>query len=209
MAGRPLALSTVTGLLGSRRQLLFNIAVVGLSSVGVKLAGMARDVVLASEFGTSDSADAFIAAFAIPQFMAVIFGNAFAGVIIPLHAEAQRQQDDAHARRFLSEMVLIGLVSMALVTLLLWPLRDLLLPLVTSNFGPEKLAETRELWLIMLPTTFLVAMGTLWSGMLNTDDRFGLAAISPALIPVFTIGALLFYPQGGIQSPAVGFVVGT
>jgi putative peptidoglycan lipid II flippase len=170
---------------------------------------MGRDVILASEFGTSDAADAFIAAWAIPQFLAVIFGNALSGVIIPLHAEASRQQNDRHARKFLSEMLLISLGLMAAVTLLMIPLRDVLLPLVTSNFGPEKLAETERLWMIMLPATFVFALSTVWSGMLNTDDRFGLAAISPALIPLFTIGALWIYPQGGITSPAVGFVIGS
>lgn len=209
MVGRPLTLSTVSGLLSSRRQLLINIAVVAVSSVGVKLAGMVRDVILASEFGTSDAADAFIAAWAIPQFLAVIFGNALAGVIIPLHAEARSRTGEPYSRRFLSEMLLLSILILAVVTVLLWPLRDALLPLVTSNFGPEKLEQTRELWTLMLPATFLFAMCTVWSGMLNTDDRFGLAAVSPTLIPVFTIAALWIYPEGGIRSPAVGFVIGT
>ncbi len=209
MLGKPPAISTLIGHLGDRRQLLINIAVVALSSVGVKFAGMLRDVVLASEFGTSDAADAFIAAWAIPQFLAVIFGNALAGVTIPLHAEAKSRQGEAHSRKFLSEMLLIAIGMLILVTVLMIPFRDAMLSLVTSSFGPEKLEATQELWMIMLPALFLYAMSTLWSGMLNTDDRFGLAAISPMLIPVGTIGALWAYPQGGINSPAVGFVIGS
>jgi putative peptidoglycan lipid II flippase len=45
--------------------------------------------------------------------------------------------------------------------------------------------------------------------MLNSDDRFGLAAFAPVLVPVCTIAALWIHPAGGITSPAVGFVIGT
>ncbi len=206
---RALPISGRLGRLGNHRQLLLNIAVVALCSVGVKIAGMLRDVVLASEFGTSDAADAFIAAWAIPQFLAIIVGNAFAGVIIPLQAEAHGQGGERHSRRFLSEMLLISIAGLIVVTLAMIPLRDTFLPLVTSNFGPAKLAQTRELWMIMLPAIFLFAMSTIWSAMLNTGDRFGLAAMSPVLVPVATIGALWIYPQGGITSPTVGFVLGS
>ncbi|HEU4793374.1 MAG TPA: lipid II flippase MurJ, partial [Nitrolancea sp.] len=154
---RTLALSSRLGWLTAHRQLLINIAVVAFCSVGVKVAGMLRDVVLASEFGTSDAADAFIAAWAIPQFLALIVGNAFAGVIIPLQAEARSQGGERQSRRFLSEMLLLGLAGLGLVTILLIPFRDQLLPLVTSNFGPAKMAETRELWMIMLPAVFIFA----------------------------------------------------
>lgn len=206
---RALPISGRLGRLGNHRQLLLNIAVVALCSVGVKIAGMLRDVVLASEFGTSDAADAFIAAWAIPQFLAIIVGNAFAGVIIPLQAEAHGQGGERHSRRFLSEMLLISIAGLIVVTLAMIPLRDTFLPLVTSNFGPAKLGQTRELWMIMLPAIFLFAMSTIWSAMLNTGDRFGLAAMSPVLVPVATIGALWIYPQGGITSPTVGFVLGS
>jgi putative peptidoglycan lipid II flippase len=195
--------------LGNHRQLLLNIAIVAFCSVGVKIAGMLRDVVLASEFGTSDAADAFIAAWAIPQFLALIIGNAFAGVIIPLQAEAHGRGGERQSRRFLGEMLLISIVGLAAVTLALIPLRDSLLPLVTSNFGPAKLTQTRDLWMIMLPAIFLFAMSTIWSAMLNTGDRFGLAAMSPVVIPAATIGALWLHPEGGITSPAMGFVIGS
>jgi putative peptidoglycan lipid II flippase len=206
---RVLPFSGPLGRLGRHRQLLLNIALVAFCSVGVKIAGMLRDVVLASEFGTSDAADAFIAAWAIPQFLALIVSNAFAGVIIPLQAEARKRGGDQQSRRFLGEMVLLSIAGMVAVTLLLIPFRDHLLPLVTANFGSAKLAETRELWMIMLPAVFLFAMATIWSALLNTDERFGLAALSPALVPVCTIGALWAYPQGGITSPAIGFVIGS
>ncbi|HET7055165.1 MAG TPA: lipid II flippase MurJ [Thermomicrobiales bacterium] len=206
---RALPFSGPLGRLGSHRQLLLNIAIVAFCSVGVKAAGMIRDVVLASEFGTSDAADAFIAAWAIPQFLAIIAGNAFAGVIIPLQAEARGRGGEAQSRRFLSEMLLLSIAGLAAITLLLVPFRDQLLPLVTANFGPAKLAETRELWMIMLPAVFLFAMATIWSAMLNTDDRFGLAALSPMLVPFSTIAALWIHPQGGITSPTVGFVIGS
>jgi putative peptidoglycan lipid II flippase len=205
---RSLAHSTRLGRVFQSRQLITHIGVVALCSVGVKATGMLRDVVLASRFGTSDAADAFIAAWALPQFLGLIVGAAFAGVIIPLRAEAVKQGGEAYSRRFLSEMLLLCVVALASATVLLAPLRDLILPIVTSNFSPAKYEQTRDLFLIMLPAVFLYAMTAVWSAMLHTEERFGLAAAAPLLIPVSTVSAMWVYPQGGITSPAVGFVLG-
>jgi len=205
---RSLALSSRLGRVIQSRQLITHIGIVALCSVGVKATGMVRDVILASEFGTSDAADAFIAAWALPQMLAGITGSALAGVIVPWHAEAHRQGGDERARRFLSEITIIAGIALALLTLLLLPLRDLLLPLLTSSFGPEKLAQTERLWALMLPAVFLYAMIMGLSAVLNTSDRFTLPAALPLIVPLTTIGALWVYPQGGIEAPAAGFVIG-
>ena len=86
------------------RRVGLQIGVVAFCSVGVKIAGMLRDIVIASKFGTSDAADAFIAAWIVPQFLALIIGNAFAGAVIPLYADAKRNGGAERASRFLSEL---------------------------------------------------------------------------------------------------------
>jgi putative peptidoglycan lipid II flippase len=194
--------------LAELRRVGLQIGVVAFCSVGVKIAGMVRDIVIASKFGTSDAADAFIAAWIVPQFLALIIGNAFAGAVIPLYADAKRNGGAERASRFLSELVLVSTAITAVLTLLLIPARGPLLRLVTTSFGPSKLAVTDSLWMLMLPAVFLYAMTTLWGAILNTKDQFALAAISPLVIPFATIIPLIVYPQGGVKSPAVGFVVG-
>ena len=193
---------------GETANVLRAAGLIGLLTIGVKVAGMGRDVVLASEFGTGDAVEAFLAAWAIPQFLAGITGSAFAGVAIPLQARAQARGGEAESGRFLSELLLISVAAMAVLTALMVPARGLLLPLATSSFSPEKLALTERLWLIMLPGLFLYALILLWQAVLNTRRRFGLAALSPVVVPAATIGALLLFPGAGIEAPAVGFVVG-
>lgn len=193
---------------GETARVLQAAGLIGLLTIAVKLLGMGRDVVLAAEFGTGDAVEAFLAAWAIPQFLAGLTGNAFSGVAIPLSATAQARGGEAAARRFLSELLLISVVSMAVLTALLVPARGLLLPLATSSFSPEKVQLAERLWLVMLPGVFLYALILLWQGVLNTQRRFGLAALAPVVVPVTTIGALLLFRDAGITAPAVGFVAG-
>lgn len=193
---------------GETARVLQAAGLIGMLTIAVKLSGMGRDVVLAAEFGTSDAVEAFLAAWAIPQFLAGLTGNAFSGVAIPLQATARARGGEAAAKRFLSELLLISVVSMAVLTALLVPARGLLLPLATASFSAEKLALAERLWLVMLPGVFLYALILLWQAVLNTQRKFGLAALSPVVVPVSTIGALLLFRDAGITAPAVGFVVG-
>ena len=193
---------------GETARVLQAAGLIGLLTAMVKLLGMGRDVVLAAEFGTGDAVEAFLAAWAIPQFLAGVTGNAFSGVAIPFQATARTRGGEAEARRFLSELLLISIAGMALLTALLVPARGLLLPLATSSFSPEKVALAERLWLVMLPGVFLSALILLWQAVLNTQRRFGLAAISPVVVPVTTVAALLLFRDAGITAPAVGFVVG-
>ena len=193
---------------GETARVLQAAGLIGVLTIGVKLSGMARDVVLASEFGTGDAVEAFLAAWAIPQFLAAITGSAFSGVAIPLQAAARARGGAVRAKRSLSELLLISVVGMALLTALLVPARAVLLPLTTSSFGPEKTALAERLWLVMLPGVFLYALIMLWQAILNSQRRFGLAAASPVVVPLTTICALLLAPGAGITAPAVGFIMG-
>lgn len=181
---------------------------IGFFTVAVKIAGMARDILLASEFGTGDEIEAFLAALVIPQFLAVIMGNSLEGLIIPLRADARARGGEDEARRFSREMLLASGAVLLVITLLLVPARTLLLPLVTASFSDEKAELAGRLWLITLPGFFFAAMASAGQALLNTRDRFGLAALAPVTVSIATIAALLLFPSAGIEAAAVGFVAG-
>ena len=75
------------GLLRSR-------AVVGVMTMLSRVLGLIRDVVVASYFGASSSADAFFVAFKIPNFLRRLFAEgAFAQAFVPVLSEYRSQID--------------------------------------------------------------------------------------------------------------------
>jgi putative peptidoglycan lipid II flippase len=65
-----------------------------------RIFGLVRDRVFAHYFGNSDAADAFRAAFRIPNFLQNLFGEGvLSASFIPVYANLVAKKDDAEARR--------------------------------------------------------------------------------------------------------------
>src|ERR1700687_2479808 len=65
-----------------------------------RIAGLIRDRVFAHYFGNSDAADAFKAAFRIPNFLQNLFGEGvLSASFIPVYAALLARNEDEEARR--------------------------------------------------------------------------------------------------------------
>jgi putative peptidoglycan lipid II flippase len=94
------------------------------------------------------------------------------------------------------------------MTAILAGLPGLILPYLTSGFDADKLELAHRLWLIMLPAAFMTGLSSIWSGMLNAGNRFGLAALSPIAAPIASALGLVLVPGRAVDAMAVGFVLG-
>src|SRR5262249_9148480 len=121
-----------------------------------------------------------------------------------------REQEGAAAAQRLFSRALGWVVGLMLsVTLLLAALAPYVVFWLGSGFSTDKLALTRTLFYWLLPRIVLNGLGTIWGAVLNTDERFALPALSPLMIPVVAIGALIVYRKdGGIVALAAGTVTG-
>ncbi|MGQ9652513.1 MAG: murein biosynthesis integral membrane protein MurJ, partial [Thermodesulfobacteriota bacterium] len=94
-------------------------AVVGGATLMSRVTGLARDIVLASVLGASMPADAFFAAFRIPNFLRRIFAEgSLSAAFIPVFTEVQTRQGRPSAYRLASIIlswlaIVLFLVSVA------------------------------------------------------------------------------------------------
>ena len=107
-----------------------------------RLVGLVRNRVFAHYFGTSDAADAFNAAFRIPNFLQNLFGEGvLSASFIPVYAGLRARGDAAEARRVASAVAaLLGLVTSVLVLL-----GVLLTPWLIAVIAPGFSGEKREI----------------------------------------------------------------
>jgi putative peptidoglycan lipid II flippase len=164
-----------------------------------RLVGLVRNRAFAHYFGTSDAADAFNAAFRIPNFLQNLFGEGvLSASFIPVYAGLRARGDEAEARRVAGAVAaLLGLVTAALV-LLGVALTPWLIAIIAPGFGGEKREATIRLVRILFPGAGLLVLSAWCLGVLNSHRRFFLSYAAPVLWNLAIIASLIAF--GGRRS---------
>jgi putative peptidoglycan lipid II flippase len=148
-----------------------------------RLAGLVRLRVFAHYFGLqSDAADAFNAAFRIPNFLQNLFGEgALSASFIPVYASLLRRGRQAEADQVAGA---IGAI-LALVVAVLVLAGLVTTPLLIGALAPGFVGEKRELTIhivrILFPGTGLLALSAWCLGILNSHRRFLLSYAAPIM----------------------------
>ncbi len=176
-----------------------------------RMLGLAREVIVGSQFGTSGELGAYLAAFRIPDILfQVVAGGALGSAFIPTFTSHLARKDEAGGWRLASAIInllLLILTGLALLGILFaFPLVRYV---VAPGFDPAKQALTAELMRYMLISTVVFGVSGVVMGILNAYQHFLLPALAPALYNLSIIGcALLFARSMGVRSLALGVVVG-
>ena len=192
------------------RQIARAAGIVMAAFVASRLLGLVRDVVIAAQLGTSDAADAYYAAFRIPDtIFLLIAGGALASAFIPTFADYWVRDDKIEAWRLASGVINLLLVTTgvlaALAALFASPLAWALAP----DFGPEKHALTVSLVRVLLICPVIFGVSGLSMGILNAQQQFLLPGLAPSAYNIgIILGAWLLVPRLGPMGVAIGAVVG-
>lgn len=182
---------------------------VGIMTILVKLVSLVKELVVAHQFGTGNALDAFLVAFLLPSFAVNVVAGSFNAALIPTYIQVREQEGQEAAQRLFSGTMVWSALSLTAVSVLLALLAPYLLPVMGSGFGSGKLELTRSLFYIMLPILVISGLGTIWRAVLNSGERFALAAAAPVMTAIVTVVTLLVAGGvWGIYALAVGTVVG-
>lgn len=173
--------------------MLRKILSVGGWTLGSRVTGFARDVVMAAVLGAGPVADAFVVAQRLPNHFRAIFGEgAFNAAFVPTYARVHETDGDAAAKRFAGRVftLMLAVQIVVLVAALFgmpWIVR-LLAPGFSDDPAKFDLAVT--LTRITFPYLLFITLVTLLSGILNAHERFAAAAAAPILLNVAIVAAL-------------------
>ncbi len=169
-------------------------ATVGAMTILSRVLGFVRDVLIAAVLGTSFVADAFFVAFRVPNMFRRLFAEgAFDAAFIPLFAR-RMHEDGADAARAFAGQALSGLTVLLLAVVVLG---EIAMPwfmlLLAPGFhdDPPKFALAVLLARIALPYLVCMSLVALYTGVLNAQGRFAVAAFTPSLLNVVLIIVLL------------------
>lgn len=169
----------------------------------------ATHLMAAALFGAGDAMDALVIALLAPVFCVNIISGAFHTSFIPAYIRQIKKNGDSSANRFLRSALTLILLLAGFLALLLYLGASYILPLLGSGFSSAKLQLTRTLFDMALPLLLFGVLARVWAAVLNADEKFKLAAASPAIRSLILIGVLtLMAPYLGIYAFAWGLVGG-
>jgi putative peptidoglycan lipid II flippase len=195
--------------LSVNRRIFVATVTIGAATLLVSLAGMLKELLVAHRFGRGDDIDAFLLAFLLPSFAINVIAGSLSTAFIPEYVRTRQQHGAAAAHRLFSTAVVgsIGMLFAGSVALAI--VAPYVLPLLASNFDERKLALTYRLFLTFLPVLTISGISSLWTAALNAHQRYLVAALAPALMPVSAVVFLiLFGGAWGIYALAVGTIAG-
>jgi len=160
-----------------------------------RLAGLVRLQVFAHYFGLeSDAADAFNAAFRIPNFLQNLFGEgALSASFIPVYAALVSRGEQKAADRVAGAVgALLALVvaALVLVGVLATPL---LIDAIAPGFKGDKRELTIQLVRILFPGAGLLVLSAWCLGVLNSHHRFLLSYAAPVMWNAAMIATLVLF----------------
>ena len=174
----------------------------------VKVAAVAKELVVAQTFGTGDELDAFLIALVVPYFIINVVAGSFNTALIPIYMQVREQEGTKAAQRLFSGATTSGLGLLVITTLLMVASAPLYLPHIAAGFNPKKLELTFHLLYAIAPLILLSGMIVIWSAILNAQERFALAAVSPVITSIVSVILLLVFKSNGIFALAAGLVCG-
>jgi putative peptidoglycan lipid II flippase len=185
-------------------------ATVGGFTMVSRVLGFIRDQLIAAALGTGPVSDAFFVALRLPNMFRSLFAEgAFSTAFVPVFSRKLEASGPDGARLYAEEalsLLLAGLLATLLLAELFMPQ---LVPLIAIGFTghPEQFDLTVALTRITFPYLLFITLASLQGGILNSLNRFAAAAVTPVLLNLFQIGAVIWSWRYGGAPAALSWCV--
>jgi len=192
---------------------LENVTVVGIATVGSRLLGLLRDVMIFAMLGTGAVNSAFLVAFTLPNLFRRMLGEgALTSAVVPLLAEELEKNQKEEAFRFFNQVLTrVGILLVVLVA----AGTGLLFLLGGIGGLPGHWYLGIDLGIVLLPYMVVVCLAALMAAALNVLQRFTVAALSQVwlnlamIISLGVFGYLLGHsPEERVLYLCAGVLVG-
>ncbi len=173
-------------------KVLRHAGIVSMMTAISRVGGLVREQIMAYLFGTGVIQSAFVVAFRIPNLFRRLFGEgALSGAFIPVFTHTLAEEGQAAAAKFAARMMALQSTALGIIVALLmivsWAIEPLFVP-------DSRWLTILPLARIMLPYALLICQAALISAMLNVHRKFAISSLTPVMLNLVWILALLTCP---------------
>ncbi|MCL4459805.1 MAG: murein biosynthesis integral membrane protein MurJ [Chloroflexi bacterium] len=176
-----------------------------------RLTGLVRDMVIGHQFGTSGEYAAYLAAMRIPDFVfQVIAGGAVSSAFIPVFTAYLTRRDAEACWRMVSSLFNLALLVLTPIIIVLMIAAPQIIALIAPGFDVHLHDLATGMTRILLVMPILFSLGGFATSILNSYQRFLLAALAPTTYNLgIILGASLLAQPLGIYGLATGAALGS
>lgn len=182
---------------------------VGFYTFLSRIFGLGRDTLIAYFLGAKEAADAFYVAFRIPNLLRRLLAEGALTIsFIPVFTEYLRK-DKKEAKAVADYTFTLLFLLLVLITLIGVIFAAFFVKATAFGFteDPQKYALTVQLTRITFPYIFLVSLGALAMGILNSLKHFSTPAAAPIFLNIgIILGAILL--KDHVSQPSLALAIG-
>lgn len=175
-----------------------NTAIFSIATGFSRVAGLAREIIAASFFGTKGPMSAFTIANQVPNLVSNLFAQAaLSAAFVPVFTELLQQGRRREAFRLASTLFWALLVVLGVLTALFIAAAGLIMPLfIGANFNASLVSLTVGLSQVLFGVVLLLGLMGMLVGVLQSYDHFTVPAIAPAVWNlVIVVGLVVLHPH--------------
>jgi len=173
--------------------LLSSTAIFSFFTLISRILGYLRDILIAIFLGASILADVFFVAFRLPNTFRRLFAEGtFNAAFIPSYTK-ERLTSDRAGKMFADDVLRLVTISLLFLVLLVEIFTPIVIFLIAPGFFQDSIKYDLviELARITFPFLLFVSVSSLFSGVLNSHNKFAAAAAAPIILNVVLIVILL------------------
>lgn len=157
-----------------------------------RLLGMAREMLLSRFLGASALSDAFFTAYKIPNSLRRVFaeGAVSAAFIPPIMQKLRAQGKASIAGLMTLAFIVFEGLCLLLVIVALWQ-TEWIIQTIAPGFSPDQIIVGAQALKILMPFILCVSSSALLAGPLQAVGHFLVPALSPILLNIFFICAII------------------
>jgi putative peptidoglycan lipid II flippase len=184
--------------------------VTGIATLVSRITGLAREMVYAITFGATAFMDAWLVAFKIPNFLRRLFAEgSFSQAFVPVISEYKVKRPHEEVRELVDEVAGTFGTLLFFITII----GVIAAPVIILAFAPGwrdegdkwQMATSMLRW--TFPYIFFISLSALFSGVLNSYNKFALPAYTQVIMNVvMVITALWIAPH--TDNPGVTLAMG-
>ena len=166
-----------------------------------RILGYVRDILIAIFLGTSLFADAFFVAFRLPNTFRRLFAEGtFNAAFVPSYS-SELGLGKKKAQQFANKVFNLLLISLLLIVLIIEIFMPSFVFIIAPGFteDTDKLDLTILLTRITFPFLLFICISSFFSAILNSHNKFGVAAAAPIILNIILILVLIFSKSLGDQ----------
>lgn len=164
--------------MGEVKQAARSVVLIMIISLGSKLLGLFREILIASKFGSGVETDAYFIAVTATMLITSLAGTSINTTIIPILSEIEAREGRSgkkyHASNFLNAILIISLA----IVIIGWGITPIFIRVLASGFRGEQFELAVLLTRIGLPVLFFSNSIFIIRGYLQTESFFTESAAS-------------------------------